>query len=85
MKKIVAAILVMALVAAITLAAVIVLGAASIRISQIPNPVVRAAAIAAELFTGIVWLLAAVYVATHLTVRIFRRAPEVKSPRTNSG
>jgi len=79
MKKVVAVILVMVLTATVTLTAVIVLVGASISISQITSPALRAVAVAAALFAGIAWLLGAVYIATHLAVRIFRH--EVSPPR----
>ena len=73
MKKLAGAILVMALVTVATLAAITLLLAASIQISLIANPALYAAAMAAEFFAGIAWLLGTVYLATHLAVRIFRR------------
>jgi len=75
MIKVIAAILVMTLGAALTLAAVTLLVTAAIRISLIANPALRALATVGELITGVAWLLGTVYLSTHLAVRIFGRPP----------
>lgn len=71
MKRTLAGILTAFLIIAITLVAMFALVRATIVIAQMPNPVLRAIAGAAELILGIVLLLGTVYLATHLAVRIY--------------
>ena len=71
MKQIIAAIFTTMLTIALTLGAMFLLVAATLRVTAIESPVQRAVAIAAELVLGIVLLLGTVWVATHLAVRIF--------------
>ena len=77
MKQIFASILTTLLIIVMTLGAMFILVNATIRVTAIPSPLQRAAAIAAELVLGIVLLLGTVWLATHLAVRIFHvRHPE---------
>ena len=67
-----AALAIVALLAvALTLGSVIVLVGATISISRMTNPAMRALATVAELLTGMFWLLGTIYVTTHLAVLIF--------------
>jgi hypothetical protein len=71
LKKWAALVIVGALAVALTLGSVVVLVAATISISQMMNPALRAFDTAAELLTGMLWLLGTVYITTHLAVLIF--------------
>jgi hypothetical protein len=71
MKRILASILTTILIVAMTLAAMFTLVRATIYVTSIASPLVRAVAIVAELFLGVVLLLGTVWLATHLAVRIF--------------
>ena len=71
MKKWAALAIVAALAVTLTLGSVIVLVGATISISQMTNPVMRALATLAELLTGMLWLVGTVYIVTHLAVLIF--------------
>lgn len=75
MKQILASVFTTLLIIAMTLAAMFVLVAATMRVTAIQSPVQRGLAIAAELVLGIVLLLGTVWLATHLAVRIFRAQP----------
>ena len=70
-KKWAALAIVAALAVTLTLGSVIVLVGATISISRMTNPAMRALATAAELVTGTLWLLGTVYISTHLAVLIF--------------
>jgi len=70
LKKWTALVIVAALAVALTLSSVIVLVGATISISRMTNPAVRALATLAELLIGTLWLLGTIYVATHLAVLI---------------
>jgi hypothetical protein len=71
LKKWAALAIVAALAVTLTLASVIILVGATIRISQMTNPVMRALATVAELLTGMLWLVGTTYIATYLAVLIF--------------
>ena len=71
MKKLLIAILATVLVIVTTLAAILVLVQATIHVAAMTNPMLRAAAVLAELMLGVVLLLGTLYLATHLAVRIF--------------
>ena len=71
MKKLLIAILATLLVIVTTLAAILVLVQATIHVAMMSNPMLRAAAVLAELLLGVVLLLCTLYLATHLAVRIF--------------
>ena len=75
MKQILASVLTTLLTIAMTLAAMFVLVAATIKVTAIPSPLARGLAVAAELVLGMVLLLGTVWLATHLAVRIFRVEP----------
>ena len=79
MKKVLASIVVAALAVTLTLASVIALVGATISISTIANPALRAAAVVAELLTGSFWLLGTTYVATLLATSIFAEKPQPQS------
>ena len=64
----------------VTLAAVIALVAASVRISEVTDPAWRHVAISGELVFGVLWLLAAVYVSTHVAVLIFAKPQAPADP-----
>jgi hypothetical protein len=74
LKRWAALIIVAAIAVALTLGSVIVLVGATISISQMTNPAMRALATVAELLVGMVWLLGTTYIATHLAVLIFGKA-----------
>jgi hypothetical protein len=71
LKKWAALAIVAALAVTLTLGSVIVLVGATISISRMPNPAMRALATVAELLTGMLWLVGTVYIVTHLAVLIF--------------
>ena len=71
LKKWAALAIVAALAVTLTLGSVIVLVGATISISRMTNPAMRALATAAELLTGMLWLVGTVYIVTHLGVLIF--------------
>lgn len=71
MKTIVASVLTIILIVALTLAAMFTLVRVTVYVTSIASPVHRSAAIAAELLLGVILLLGTVWVATHLAVRIF--------------
>jgi hypothetical protein len=71
LKKWAALVIVGALAVALTLGSVAVLVGATISISQMMNPAMRALDTVAELLTGMLWLLGTVYITTHLAVLIF--------------
>ena len=71
LKKWAALAIVAALAVTLTLGSVIMLVDATIRISQMTNPAMRALATVAELLTGMLWLVGTTYIATHLAVLIF--------------
>jgi len=71
MKRLLAAILIAVLVVATTLASVFMLVATSIKVAEMSSPLLRAAAVAAELVLGVLLLVGTVYLATHAAVLIF--------------
>ena len=71
LKKWAALVIVAALAVALTLGSVILLVGATIGISRMSNPAMRALATLAELFAGMLWLVGTVYIVTHLAVLIF--------------
>lgn len=71
LKKWAALAIVAALAVTLTLGSVVVLVGATISISQMTNPAMRALATLAELLTGMLWLVGTVYIVTHLAVLIF--------------
>jgi hypothetical protein len=62
LKKWAALVIVAALAVTLTLGSVIVLVGASISISRMSNPAMRALATAAELLTGMLWLVGTIYI-----------------------
>lgn len=70
-KKWAALAIVAALAVALTLGSVIILVGATIAISRMSNPAMRALATLAELLAGMLWLVGTVYIVTHLAVLIF--------------
>lgn len=81
MKTLFASIFTTILIVAMTLAAMFVLVDATIKVTSLPSPFLRGFAIAAELVLGVALLLATVWLATHLAVRIF----SVKHPPAEGG
>lgn len=73
LKKWVALAIVAALAVTLTLGSVSVLVGATISISRMTNPALRALATVAELLAGMLWLVGTVYIVTHLAVLIFGR------------
>ncbi len=71
LKQWAALVIVGALAVALTLGSVVVLVGATITISRMVNHAMRALATAAELLSGMLWLLGTVYITTHLAVLIF--------------
>jgi hypothetical protein len=78
LKKWAALAVVGALAVTLTLGSVIVLVGATISISRMTNPAMRALATIAELLSGMLWLVGTVYIVTHLAVLIFGKS---SSPR----
>jgi len=76
MKHVFLAILVVLLIVAMTLSAMVILVRATLYVTAIESPLMRAGAMAAELLLGVVLLLGTVWLATHLAVLIF-------APKTN--
>ena len=76
LKEWAALVIVGALAVALTLGSVIVLVGASISISRMTNPAMRALATVAELLTGMLWLVGTIYIVTHLGVLIFGKDSE---------
>jgi hypothetical protein len=70
-KKLVASLLAAALVIVLALSAVWALAAVSIRIAGMGNAVLRFLATLVAFGVGVVWLLASVYLATHIAVLLF--------------
>ena len=77
--KILASILTVILIVAMTLVAMFTLVRATSYVTSIVSPIQRAVAICAELLLGVVLLLGTVWLATHLAVRIFGKK-EPSSP-----
>ena len=77
-KKLLAFVLVAALVVAMALTAVVGVTSINERISQIPQPLARAAATIVEALAAVLWLLAAIFLATRFSVLIF--APSGRAP-----
>jgi hypothetical protein len=73
MKTILASIVTVALIIAMTLAAMFTLVSATVYVTSIPSPAQRAGAVGAELILGVVLLLGTTWLATHLAVRIFHK------------
>ena len=71
LKKWAALAIVAALAVTLTLGSVIFLVGATISISRMTNPAMRALATVAELLAGTLWLVGTIYVVTHLAVLIF--------------
>lgn len=71
LKKWAALAIVAALAVTLTLGSTVVLVGATISISRMSNPAMRALATVAELLTGMLWLVGTVYIVTHLAVLIF--------------
>lgn len=71
LRKWVALVPVAALAVTLTIGSVTALVDVTIKISEIAQPSMRALATIAELLTGMFWLMATVYIATHLAVLIF--------------
>lgn len=71
LKKWAALAIVAALAVTLTLGSVIFLVGATISISRMTNPAMRALATAAELLAGTLWLVGTIYIVTHLAVLIF--------------
>jgi hypothetical protein len=71
MKMILASVLTVILIVAMTLGAMFTLVRATTYVTSLQSPVHRTAAIGAELLLGVVLLLGTVWLATHLAVRIF--------------
>ena len=78
LKKWAALAVVGVLAVTLTLGSAIVLVGATISISRMTNPAMRALATIAELFSGMLWLVGTIYIVTHLAVLIFGKNP---SPR----
>ena len=71
LKKWAALAIVAALAVTLTLGSAIVLVGATISISRMSHPAMRALATVAELLSGMLWLVGTVYIVTHLAVLIF--------------
>jgi uncharacterized PurR-regulated membrane protein YhhQ (DUF165 family) len=71
MKTIIAYVVTTVLIVAMTLAAMLMLVWATVKVTSLPTPLHRAVGMGAELVLGIVLLLGTTWLATHLAVRIF--------------
>ena len=71
MKTILAYIVTIVLIVAMTLTAMFALVWATVRVTSLPAPFERAVGMGLELLLGIVLLLGTTWLATHLAVRIF--------------
>ena len=71
LKKWAALAIVAVLAVTLTLGSAIVLVGATISISRMTNPAIRALATVAELLSGMLWLVGTVYIVTRLAVLIF--------------
>jgi hypothetical protein len=82
MKQVLASILIMLMIVAMTLSAMVILVRATVFVTTIKSPLVRAGATAAELLLGVVLLLGTVWLATHLAVLIFaqKQSPSEGGP-----
>jgi hypothetical protein len=82
MKTVLAFIITTILIVAMALAAMYVLVRATLFVSAIDTPLVRGAAIGAELLLGVVLLLGTVWLATQLAVHIFsgKEPPSMGGP-----
>jgi len=81
MKRVFAAVLTTILIIAMTLAAMLLLVYATLKVTAIQAPLQRAIAMGAEIVLGIVLLLGTTWLATHLAVRIFH----VEEPSSSGG
>jgi hypothetical protein len=81
MKQFLASILTTIMIVAMTLSAMAILVRATLYVTSIRSPLIRAGAMAAEMLLGVILLLGTVWLATHLAVLIF--AP--KNEPTNGG
>lgn len=79
MKTILASIVTVVLIIAMTLAAMFTLVNATVYVTSIPSPAQRAGAVGAELILGVVLLLGTTWLATHLAVRIFHTDDPIDS------
>jgi hypothetical protein len=79
MKTILASIVTVALIIAMTLAAMFTLVNATVYVTSIPSRAQRAGAVGAELILGVVLLLGTTWLATHLAVRIFHTDEPIDS------
>jgi hypothetical protein len=75
MKMILSSILTTILIVAMSLGAMFILVRTTLYVSTLTSPFQWAAAVAAELFLGVVLLLGTVWLATHIAVRIFAKNP----------
>ena len=73
MKMILASVLTIMLIVAMTLGAMFLLVQATLYVTSLPTLLQRAIAICAELLLGVVLLLGTIWLATHLAVRIFAK------------
>ena len=71
LKKWAAPAIICVLAVTLTLGSAVVLVGATISISRMTNPAMRALATVAELLAGMLWLVGTVYIVTHLAVLIF--------------
>jgi hypothetical protein len=71
MKKIIAAIFTTILTVIISLSSMYILDRTTLYVSTIASPLRWSMAVAAALFLGVTLLLGTVWIATHLSVRIF--------------
>ncbi len=75
MKHILLSILTTILIVVMTLSAMVILVRATLYVTAIHSPLVRAGAMAAEVLLGAVLLLGTVWMATHVAVHIFGQKP----------
>ena len=79
-RKITLGVLAVVAASAVLLAAAVALVFATLRIERIASPAAHAAAAGAELIFGAAALLAAVYIATRIAVRVFARSAANATP-----
>ena len=85
MKQFLASLLTTIMIVAMTLSAMAILVRATLYVTAIQSPLMRAGAIVAEILLGVILLLGTVWLATHLAVLIFAHKNDAVEGPTNGG
>ena len=85
MKQFLASLLTTIMIVAMTLSAMAILVRATLYVTSLRSPLMRAGAIVAEILLGVIVLLGTVWLATHLAVLIFAPKDEPLNGPTNGG